>query len=62
VSAAIFVAFCFFMYFLPAIVGRKKQNAGAIFALNFFLGWTVIGWVVSLVWALTVDNGSPARA
>lgn len=46
---------CF--YFLPAIVAatRKKRSAGAIFALNFFLGWTFIGWVVALVWALSAD-------
>jgi hypothetical protein len=24
---------------------------GAIFALNLLLGWTLIGWVVALVWA-----------
>jgi hypothetical protein len=23
--------------------------------LNFFLGWTVIGWVVALVWAVKTD-------
>jgi hypothetical protein len=45
-------------YFIPTIIAatRHKQNTGAIFALNLFLGWTVIGWVVSLVWALVQDN------
>ena len=42
-------------YFLPTILGRKKANSGAIFVLNLLLGWTVIGWVAALVWALTVD-------
>ncbi len=37
------------LYFLPSIVGRNKRNFGAICALNFLLGWTVIGWVVALV-------------
>jgi hypothetical protein len=41
--------------FLPAIAGRKKRNAGAIFALNFSLGWTLVGWVVALVWAYAKD-------
>ena len=40
------------LYFIPAIVGRKKHNARAIFWLNFFLGWTVVGWVGTLIWAL----------
>ncbi|MDD4923947.1 MAG: superinfection immunity protein [Dehalococcoidales bacterium] len=45
------------VYFLPTIVAvvRKKRNALAIFLLNFFLGWTFIGWVVALVWAATKD-------
>ena len=43
------------IYFLPAIAGHKKRNAGAIFALNFFLGWTLIGWAVALVWAYAKD-------
>ncbi|WP_082671958.1 superinfection immunity protein [Chryseobacterium sp. JAH] len=42
-------------YFLPTFIAysRKKTNAGAIFALNLFLGWSLIGWVVALVWALS---------
>jgi hypothetical protein len=44
------------IYFLPSIIGHKKVNRGAIFALNFFLGWTLVGWVVALVWALTVEE------
>src|ERR1700677_1482363 len=49
------IIFCIFIYFLPAIVGCKKQNAYSIFLLNLFLGFTVIGWVVALVWAYTKD-------
>ena len=44
------------LYFLPTIVGRNKRNASAIMMLNIFLGWTFIGWVVALVWAMTVDQ------
>lgn len=49
------------LYFIPSMVGRHKANAGAIFALNLFLGWTFIGWVVALVWALTVDTKTEAH-
>lgn len=50
------------IYFIPYIVARqnKKQNAGAIGALNFFLGWTLVGWVVALVWAMSKDAQQPA--
>ncbi|MEK4027767.1 superinfection immunity protein [Pseudobacillus sp. FSL P4-0506] len=50
-----FIALCF--YLIPTIIAfiRNKRNKVAIFALNFFLGWSLVGWVVSLVWALTHD-------
>ena len=46
-------------YFAPWIiaVSRKQGNAAAIGVLNLFLGWTFIGWVVALVWAMT--KGKP---
>ena len=33
-----------------------------LIALNILLGWTVIGWVVALVWALTKDNPPPVAS
>jgi hypothetical protein len=51
---------CIPIYFLPAINGRKKRNSFAIFALNVLLGWTVLGWIALLIWALpsdTADSG-----
>ncbi len=42
------------IYFLPTIIAiaRRRDNILAIFLLNFFLGWTFIGWVVALVWSI----------
>lgn len=51
----IFLVIGLCIYFLPAAVGWNKRNNMAILALNLFLGWTFIGWVVALVWALTKD-------
>jgi hypothetical protein len=52
-----FLGFGFVMYFLPSIVAfaRSKRDTTAIVLLNFFLGWTMIGWVVALVWAVKED-------
>ena len=46
-----------FMYFLPTVVAnsREHKNKPAICVLNIFLGWTMIGWVIALIWAFT-DN------
>ena len=51
----IIVVFMLLPYFLPTIIAmiRNHSSTGGIFALNFFLGWTLIGWIASLVWALS---------
>jgi len=47
-----------FFYFIPALVAadRKNPNTTAIFMLNLLLGWSLIGWVVALVWACSGEN------
>jgi ABC-type transport system involved in cytochrome c biogenesis permease component len=55
-----YILVIFGLYFLPTFIGLKKRNSTAICMLNLFLGWTVIGWIIALVWALTVDT--PATA
>lgn len=32
---------------------RGHPSTGAILALNLFLGWTLLGWIISLVWSFT---------
>lgn len=41
------------LYFLPAIVAsrRNHHNFGTILVLDLLLGWTFIGWAVSLAMA-----------
>ncbi|MFR8712565.1 superinfection immunity protein [Anaerotignum lactatifermentans] len=41
------------IYFAPTLVAYKEKrgNFKSIFLLNIFTGWTLIGWVISLVWA-----------
>ncbi|WP_457302447.1 superinfection immunity protein [Phyllobacterium sp. P5_D12] len=53
----------FVAYFFPAIVAaaRRQNNATAIFVLNLFLGWTLLGWVIALVWAFTKSANVAAR-
>lgn len=47
-----------FPYFLPTILAviRRKSSAVGIFLLNLFLGWTLIGWIGALIWALSSDR------
>jgi len=43
------------LYFIPAAVanGRGHRNSAAIMALNILLGWTILGWIIALIWAFT---------
>jgi hypothetical protein len=43
-------------YFLPSLVARKKKDFRSILILNLFLGWTFVGWVIALVWAVKRDD------
>ena len=45
-------------YFIPSLVAAKRghKNGLAIGVTNLLLGWTVIGWIVSLVWASTANT------
>ena len=51
------------LYFVPSLVAVGKQGGGPVIAANLFAGWTVVGWVVALVWAgrLTRKSGHEHR-
>lgn len=41
------------LYFLPLIIGiaRGVTGSGFLFFVNFFFGWTIVGWFGCLIWA-----------
>jgi hypothetical protein len=53
----------FLLYFLPSIIAlaRSKRDLLAIFLLNLFLGWSIIGWFVALIWAAKNDAAVMVR-
>lgn len=42
-------------YLFPSLVAwyRAHHNTAAIVACNLLLGWTVVGWIGTFIWALT---------
>ena len=42
------------IYFLPTLIAwsRNHRNGTGVFLLNLLLGWTLLGWVGGLVWAV----------
>jgi hypothetical protein len=53
-----FFGFGFLAYFLPTVIAlvRERHEKFSIFLLNFFLGWSLIGWVIALIWACKSDR------
>lgn len=52
-AGVILLMAAFAIYFLPTFVAAKRghPNGTSIFLLDLFLGWSLIGWVVALVWS-----------
>lgn len=50
----------FFIYPLPTYIAwyRGHKNFLAIFLLNIFLGFSLLGWVAALVWSALADQES----
>jgi hypothetical protein len=51
------------LYFVPWFVAsRRRVNAqGGIIALNVLLGWTLLGWVGALIWAISAETEEQAK-
>jgi hypothetical protein len=49
----IWIMFWLMLYFTPTFVAvnKKHRNTSSIFVLNLFLGFTLLFWVIALVWA-----------
>ncbi len=49
-----FLLVLFLMYWLPTIVAivRHTPSALGVAMINFLFGWTGIGWICALIWAL----------
>lgn len=68
VAIAWVIAVLTFLYMLPwaVAVTRGRSNQAAIGLLNFFLGWSLVGWIVALVMAVqahqVVGSGNAAVA
>lgn len=40
-----------FFYFLPTGIAKPGRRA-SVFVINLFLGWTLIGWVIAMYFAV----------
>lgn len=58
------VAIALWLTFLPTFIAYRRghPNRVPILLVNLFLGWTLVGWVASLVWAcIALAEPAPVR-
>jgi Superinfection immunity protein len=51
-------------YFVPGMIAvtRRHRKATSILLVNLFFGWSVLGWIFALVWALRANVAPKAVA
>ncbi len=43
------------LYFLPTLIASHRgHHVGGILVLNLLFGWTVVGWFLLLLWAISL--------
>lgn len=58
IGALTIVALSVLAYFLPTVVAttRTPRKRAGPMVVNLFLGWTFLGWVAALAWAVSLDR------
>jgi Superinfection immunity protein/zinc-ribbon domain len=62
-TGPLFFIFAPCLYMLPTIEAylQKSNNITSISLVNIFLGWTLVGWVVSIAWAFKKPEAEKAE-
>ncbi len=51
------------IYFFPTIIAAaRNRQVASILTLNLLLGWTLIGWIICLVWSLSDRSGDTTKS
>ncbi len=58
---AVFAFVIAVVYFLPALLASHRgcKATAAIAIIDLFLGWTFVGWVAALAWAVSGEKRPP---
>lgn len=60
-AVVIFVLLSLIFYMIPSIISGKRntKHFGMICFINVVFGWTVLGWIAALVWAVVEGPEEP---
>ncbi len=53
VGAILLVIIGLIIHFIPTIIAFKRHTSSrwVIFLVNLFFGWTLLVWIIALIWA-----------
>jgi uncharacterized membrane protein YqaE (UPF0057 family) len=59
-SGVVFLFLLVLSYMLPALVAttRGVRRPAGLILLNLLLGWTILGWVGALIWAVQAETSA----
>ena len=59
----LFLLFAVPLYFMPIIIALNNGNTrkGGVFVINLLFGWTLIGWLLAMSFAITQTPKAMAR-
>jgi Na+/H+-dicarboxylate symporter len=54
IAAFLLIFLTLVFYFIPSAIAtlRDAQHSRMIFLINLVFGWTVLGWIAALIWAI----------
>ena len=52
------------VYFVPTILAwwMHVKSTRAIFYVNLVFGWTIVGWIVAMMWVMAERNEVPTNS
>ena len=64
IAERIFLVVGAILYFVPTMLAwwMHVKSARTIFYVNLVFGWTVVGWIVALMWVIAERNELPTNS
>ena len=64
IADRIFLVVGAIIYFVPTVIAwwMHAKSTRAIFYVNLVFGWTIVGWIVAMMWALAERNEVPTNS
>jgi positive regulator of sigma E activity len=64
IAERIFLVVGAIVYFVPTVLAwwMHVKSTRAIFYVNLVFGWTIVGWIVAMMWVMAERNEIPTNS